>query len=85
MPLSSGDDLGRRADHLMQLQDYWNTCYGILTTPGFHTMAEKERAKNLQIALDLLMSYASAGYDCHAYAKEINNLPKVEKDNHETT
>lgn len=85
MPIFSGDDVGRRAEHLMELQKYWSDCLGILTAPGFHTASEQVRAENLKTALDLLMTYAAAGFSATTYAKWINDLPPIEKDNHETT
>jgi hypothetical protein len=77
----SGEDVGTRLEHLMQLQDYWSTCYGILTTPNtFHTSLEKARAVSLEIALDLLQHYIEAGHDTVSLAKEINKLPKNPKE-----
>lgn len=77
----NGEDQGTRVQHLMELQDYWSTCYGILTQPNvFHTSLEKARAVSLEIALDLLQHYIEAGYNTISLAKEINNLPKNPKE-----
>ena len=70
-----GDDVGTRLTHMMELQELWSAAYGILTRPNlYHTDLEKERAKNLGIALDLLQYHMEAEYNETLYAKEINDL-----------
>ncbi len=77
----SGDDIGTRLNHMMELQDLWSTAYGILMRPDlFHTDLKKERAKALGIALDLLQHHLEAEYNLTNYAKEINDLPKPKND-----
>ena len=77
----NGDDVGTRVQHLMQLQDYWSTCYSLLTTTNvFHTEFEKARAVSLEIALSLLEHYIEVGYDDVNYARLINALPKDAKE-----
>lgn len=71
----SGDDVGTRLEHAMDLQNVWSTALGIRTSPGFHTQREKEQAECLEIALALLQNYMEMGYTGTNYAKEINNLP----------
>ncbi len=74
------DDVGTRLTHLMELQDLWATTLGILTRPGFHTVLEKERAGQLEIALALLQHHMEKDYDPTSTAREINNLPKDAKE-----
>lgn len=70
------DDVGTRLEHMMELQNTWNTVYGMLTRPGYHTALEKERAGQLEIALSLLQHHMEAEYNPTSVAKVINNLPK---------
>lgn len=72
----NSDDVGTRLEHAMDLQNVWSTALGLLTTPGYHTGLEKDRADKLEIALTLLQNYMEMGYTGTIYAKEINNLPK---------
>lgn len=78
----SGDDVGTRIQHMMDLQDLWSTAYGILTRPDlYHTQLEKERAVYINIALTLLQHHLEAEYNSASYAKEINNVPKPDTKN----
>ena len=78
--LSPGD-VGTRIEHLMELQDFWNTAYGILTAKNtWHSTVEIERAKQLQTALDLLQNVLEKEYNFTIYAIEINDLPKNAKE-----
>jgi hypothetical protein len=70
------NDIGTRAEHLMELQDIWNFALGLLTTSVWHSDREKHQAEELQIALDLLMSHVQSMYVPTFYAREINALPK---------
>jgi hypothetical protein len=75
------DDVGTRIEHMMQLQNVWSTCYAIVTTPNrYHTDLEEARAKQLQIALDLLQHHMEAEFNLVSYAKDINDLPKDPKE-----
>jgi hypothetical protein len=74
------EDIGTRIEHMMQLQNTWSTCLGILTRPGYHSPLEEIRAKELETALDLLHHHLTAEYNETSYAKEINDLPKPKKD-----
>ena len=75
------DDVGTRLSHLMDLQDMWNVSYGILTAPNtWHSKLEKDRAEQLQNALNLLQRYLEKGYNSYHYATEINDLPKNAKE-----
>jgi hypothetical protein len=74
------EDVGNRLEHMVQLHDLWNTAYGILTRPGYHSPLEEERAKQLSVALDLLMHHMSSEYNETFTAKEINDLPQPKKD-----
>jgi hypothetical protein len=71
------EDVGTRITHMVQLHDLWNTAYGILTSPGYHTPLEEERAKQLSVALDLLMHHISAEYNETFNAREINDISKT--------
>ena len=71
-----GDDVGTRLSHMVELHDLWNTAYCILTRPGYHSPLEEERAKQLSIALDLLMHHLSAEYNETFNAREINDISK---------
>lgn len=75
----SGDDVGSRMLHMMELQDIWSTCYGVLTSPGWHSAQEKEQAKQIQTALNMLQNFMQVDYKDSTYAKIINNLPKPDE------
>lgn len=76
-----GDDVGTRLSHMVELHDLWNTAYGILTRPNiWHSPLEELRAKEIGMALDLLMHHMSAEYNETFNAKEINDLPQPKKD-----
>lgn len=66
------DDMGTRLQHMMDLQDLWSTSLGIMTRPGYHSDWEAERAKVLEIALDLLQHHMESEYNLVNYAKAIN-------------
>jgi len=67
------EDIGTRIQHMMELQEVWSDCYGILTRPNiYHTQLEEERAKQLNIALDLLQHHLESEYNLTSYAKVIN-------------
>jgi hypothetical protein len=72
----SMDDVGRRLDHLAQLQDIWGTALALLTTKGWHSAQEKERAKELEIALVLLEHHMLSDYSELGLARTVNDLPK---------
>lgn len=80
----NADDVGSRLSHMVELHDLWNTAYGILTRPDlYHTDLEKERAKILQVSLDLLVHHLESEFNISVYAREINDppvLPPIEKD-----
>lgn len=80
----NADDVGSRLSHMVELHDLWNTAYGILTRPDlYHTDLEKERAKTLQVSLDLLVHHLESEFNISVYAREINDppvLPPIEKD-----
>ena len=89
----NAEDVGTRIQHMVELHDLWNTAYGILTRPDlYHTDLEKERAKNLQIAIDFLIHHLEAEFNVTPYAKEINSSgpppmsirPKVDPDDFTT-
>ena len=71
------DDVGTRAEHLMDLQTIWGFAYQILTTDHYHTEGEIHQAAELKIALDLLTHHIMSGKDIVTpYAKVINELPR---------
>jgi|SRR5271166_6538116 len=73
----SGEDIGTRMEHLMQLQEIWSTCYAVLTQPNVHhSNLEKARALTLEIGLDLLQHHLESWYNHLPYARTINDLPK---------
>jgi hypothetical protein len=75
----SMDDLGTRMNHYMDLQHYWSSAHFILTRPGYHTQAEKDRAKSLETALSLLQHFMEVDYNPTTIARVINALPKDAK------
>jgi hypothetical protein len=76
-----GDDIGTRLSHMMELQDLWSTAYGVLTRPYiWHSPLEELRAKEIEMALDLLQHHMEAEYNLTQYAKEINEVSKPKKD-----
>jgi hypothetical protein len=73
------EDVGTRIQHMMELQEVWSDCYGILTRPNmYHTQLEEERAKQLSIALDLLQHHLESEYSLTRYAKVINEVSNKE-------
>ena len=75
----SMDNVGRRIEHLSDLQNLWGFALGLLLAGTYHSPEEREQAAALEIALDLLerhMSYAYAYDNQHYYAQMINQLPK---------
>jgi hypothetical protein len=68
-------DMGRRIDFLMQLQDLWSVAFGMLTQ-GYMSEADRVTAMKLQYALELLNAHLINDYDCRPYAQTINQLPK---------
>jgi hypothetical protein len=75
----SMDSVGRRIDHLSDLQELWGFALGLLIAGTYHTEEEREQAAALEIALELLerhMSYAYASENQRHYAQIINELPK---------
>jgi hypothetical protein len=73
------DDVGTRAEHLMDLQTIWGFAYQMLTTDIYHTEGEVHQAAELATALDLLTNYMMSGRDLVTlYAKVINDLPRAE-------
>ena len=74
------DDVGKRIEHLMQLQESWSAALAFLTTSGWHSSLEKKRAGELEIALALLQHHMEAEYHETSYAVEINKLPKNAKE-----
>jgi hypothetical protein len=73
------EDVGTRITHMMELQNTWSTCLGILTCPGYHSPLEEIRAKELETALDLLQHHLEAEYNMVKYAEVINALPQPTK------
>jgi Cys-tRNA synthase (O-phospho-L-seryl-tRNA:Cys-tRNA synthase) len=72
--LMHAEDVGTRLQHMADLHELWSTAYAILTRPNlYHTALEEERAKALEIALDLLVNHMEAEYNEVPYAKEIND------------
>jgi hypothetical protein len=71
---------GTRQEHLMELQKIWSDCLGMLTCKGWHTMQEKERALELEIALEILNKHVEYEFTGVEYARVINNLPKDARD-----
>ena len=69
------EDVGTRITHMMELQNTWSTCLGILTRPGYHSPLEEIRAKELETALDLLQHHLTADYNETSYARSINEIP----------
>lgn len=72
--LYSMDDVGTRAEHLLELHDIWGSCYAILTAQGWHSAQEKEKARKIQVAMDMLTNYLEIGYSYTLYARETNKL-----------
>jgi hypothetical protein len=75
----SMDNVGRRIEHLSDLQSLWGFALGLLLAGTYHTEEEREQAAALEIALDLLerhMSYAYSYDHQNYYARVINELPK---------
>ena len=69
-------DHGTRLDHLMDLQDLWGRGLAICTQGIYISEAEKQRAKELEIALKLLAAHMQKDFPDVDYAREINALPK---------
>lgn len=74
--LYSMDDIGSRAEHMADLHDLWSFAYGQLTTDRYHSGNEDIQAKELEIALNLLVHHMESEYRPTTYAQVINNLPK---------
>lgn len=72
------DDVGTRAEHLLDLYDIWGCGLEILTRPNlWHNSRELEQAQELKVALKYLMHHMEAGApNVVHYAVVINNLPK---------
>ena len=75
------DDVGRRLDHLMQLQDVWGAAYAILTTKGWNSAQEVMQAEELEIALTLLARHMQNDYSELRLAREVNEIPKPTTNN----
>ena len=73
-------DHGTRLEHLMDLQDLWGRGLAICTQGMYQTEPEKERAKELKIALKLLVAHMQKDFPDVDYAREINALPKNAED-----
>jgi|SRR6185295_14561665 len=72
----SMEDVGRRIDHLSDLQELWGWGLAALTAGTYHTDSEMAQAKELEIALKLLEQHMLIGFDPTKYAQVINNLPE---------
>lgn len=74
------EDIGKRIDHLMELQKWWADGLAILSSKGHHSPLEKEIAKELKICLENLYLYITKDYRQTYYAKEINELKSPEEE-----
>jgi len=74
------NDVGKRIDHLMALQDLWSTALCILTTGTYHTEEERLQVQEIEIALRLLANHMQNDYDQTGYAIVINSLPRNPED-----
>ena len=72
-------DHGTRLEHLMDLQELWSKGLA-LAMQGYQTHSDKERIKELNIALTLLTAHMQKDFDTTDYARAINALPKNAKD-----
>lgn len=72
------NDVGRRIDFLMELQDLWSGGLAI-ATQGYMTKSDKEMAAKLEVALELLTNHLRNDFDIRSYVQEINNLPEPKR------
>jgi hypothetical protein len=70
------EDVGKRIDHLMALQDLWSTALCILTAGTYHSTDEMKQAEELEIALKILECHLKSQFNQTVYAKVINELPE---------
>lgn len=72
-------DVGTRLEHLIDLHALWS--WGLhISTQGYQTTIDIERAKDLTSAIKLLDAHMEKDFKYVDYAKVINELPKDAKD-----
>lgn len=74
------EDVGRRIDHLMDLQRMWSDAVGIIEARSYTSTYEDEQKEKLQAALEMLNAYLGNTWEQWVYGRTINALPKDAKE-----
>lgn len=82
-PLVNHDEIGRRIDHLAELHWFWSKGLHVFMQGEWHSEWEKTKQKELETALNLLENYMMLGFSSADYAKEINRVTELSKEDKE--
>ena len=73
------DDVGTRAQHLMDLYDIWTVGLQYMENGHYITVGEQSKIDELKSAIKLLVHHMEHEYRQLPYAAAINQLPEADK------